>query len=421
MFDSHLTLSKLERVWHWVRWRSVVVGLVWLVAFIAFSCGAGTGERPGIPNAEWTVRAYYAVGLFVLGGLDLGLPVGGPPFARHALWVTYVLAPTLTAGALIDGILRVVNPRRWVLRRLKNHFVIAGCGKLTMQYLSRLRQVHPSRPVVIVDVRSDSPMIKEAREVHGAYVLTGDIVTPGLLQLLQLETAERVLLLTDDDLANLDAATRILAMAPNLAGRIVVHLADMKLEHVVGKTALARGCIIFNTHKLAAKRLVETVLIPHFHTTGPKDTVVIAGFGRFGQTVLDELQRRAAGDFQRVVMVDLECARKSRGFGERIGYLPGYAHKTLEGDLRDPEVWSTLAATIDAREERPVFVLCCDDDRVNLNTAVWLASKYTEALVVARHFKSSSFIAEVSTEARFVPCCEAEVLVESIPMSWLAP
>jgi len=420
MFDPHLALSKLERAWHFFRWRTIVVALVWLTAFLAFTAGAGTTERPGIPEADWTVRAYYAVGMFVLGGLDLGLPKGGPDLARHALWVAYVVAPIITAGALIDSILRAVNPRRWVLRRLKDHFVIAGCGKLTMQYLTRLRQVHPLRPVVIVEKLADSAMIKEAREVHGAYVLTGDIVTPALLELLQLDVAARVMLLTDDDLANLDAATRILALAPSLRGKVVVHLTDLQLRHVVAKTSLSQACVFFNTHQIAAARLVEKVLLPHFETTGPQDSVVLAGFGRFGQTVLDELQRHAIGTFQRVVMVDLECDRKSRSFGERVGYLGGYAREAREGDLRDPALWATLEATFAEHGECPVFVLGSGDDRVNLNTALWLARKYADALVVVRHFKPSTFIAEVAEEARFVPCCEAEVLVESIPREWLA-
>ncbi len=421
MLDPHVVLSKVVPVWRWIRWRSVVVGLVWLLAFLAFSFGAETSQRAGIPSAAWFVRAYYAVGLFVLGGLDLGLPEGGPAFWRRALWVAFVLAPTITAGALIDGILQAINPQRWALRRMKHHFVIAGCGKLTLHYLKRLREIHPLRPVLIVELESDSPSIKEAREVYGAYVLSGNIASRALLELLQLDTAERVVLLTDDDLANLNAASQILALAPSLAGRLIVHLSDLQLRHAVTTTSLALACEVFNTHQLAAERLVARTLGPHFEATGSQDTVVIAGFGRFGQTVLDALQRHALGRFERVILVDLEIQRKANAFGARVGYAPDYERSSILGDLRDPALWATLEERIGQSAEAPVFVLASSDDKANLKTALWLGQKYANALVVVRHFQASSFIAEVATEARFVPCCEAEVLIESFPVSWLAP
>ena len=43
-------------------------------------------------------RLYYVLGLFVLGGLDLGTPMGGPAFGRVLLWFAYFGAPLITAS-----------------------------------------------------------------------------------------------------------------------------------------------------------------------------------------------------------------------------------------------------------------------------------------------------------------------------------
>ncbi len=419
MPDLHATLAAVDKVWRWFRWRTVLVAVVWAMGFAGFTLGVGTTLIPGVPQADWRVHAYYAACLFTLGGDNIGFPTGGPPLARAMMWFVYAFAPIITVGTLIDGLVRVVNPRQWALRRLRNHFVIAGCGKLTMQYLARLRQRHPSRPVVIIETRPDSPYIKEAREVYGAYVLTGDIVSLPLLELLQLGKAARVLLLTDDDFANLDAATKILALAPAIGGRVVAHLSDLHLLRVVSETPLAGRCELFNTHQIAAEYLVKSKLLEHFNATEPLDTVVLAGFGRFGQTVLDELQTLAGGRFDRVVLVDLECARKVMSFEEHVGFSGDYQRHVVDGDLRDPELWRGLGERYELHAGAPVFVLGSGDDGVNLHTALWLAKKYPEAMVVTRSFRPSSFADEVSRDVGFELFCVADLLVHSIPDGWL--
>ncbi|NQY64031.1 MAG: hypothetical protein HRT38_09930 [Alteromonadaceae bacterium] len=61
----------------------------------------------------------------------------------------------------------------------------------------------------------------------------------------------------------------------------------------MAQSHVAQKCINFNSYQLAASALVKQHLICHFLKTKPKDVVVIAGFGLFGQTILEELQRNA--------------------------------------------------------------------------------------------------------------------------------
>jgi hypothetical protein len=56
---------------------------------------------------------------------------------------------------------------------------------------------------------------------------------------------------------------------------------------------VAKQCINFNAYQLAASALVQQHLFSHYVQIVPKDVVEIAGFGLFGQTILEELQHYA--------------------------------------------------------------------------------------------------------------------------------
>ena len=77
---------KWRRAWVWLRWRALLLLIAFLCGFVAFQFGVDVTDRPGIPSTGLLTKVYYTVGLFVLGGLDLGTPVGGPEAARWLLW-----------------------------------------------------------------------------------------------------------------------------------------------------------------------------------------------------------------------------------------------------------------------------------------------------------------------------------------------
>ena len=65
-------------------WRWVAVALIFVLGLVAFANGVGLTERPMSPSATLE-QIYYILGLFVVGGLDLGMPVGGPMWANITL------------------------------------------------------------------------------------------------------------------------------------------------------------------------------------------------------------------------------------------------------------------------------------------------------------------------------------------------
>lgn len=398
-----------------LRWRLALPALAFVCGLYGLLMGVGVTERPGITDASIVAKIYYTLGLFIFGGMDLGVPTGGSIFARGMLWTAYFLAPAITASAVIEATLRLIAPEHRWMRRLRGHVVVAGAGRLTSLYLSRLRASEGDAQIVMV-TPPDAPPIELPPQMR-VRTVRGDIRSDALLEMLHIDRARRVLLLTDDDFTNLDAAQKIISRAPGLANDVIVHVSDLRFLRSMAGTRLARRCTTFNGHQIAAEHMVQGHVLAHFQRTEPRDLVILAGFGRFGETILAELQQRAAGCFGHVIIIDVEAERRAMVFDEQIGF-GDYERKIINGDLRDPALWHSLADEIDKVGGEPVFVLGSGVDRTNLRTALWLAGKYPKALVVARSEARWSFAEEVSRESGIATFSVAELVADSLPQAW---
>jgi hypothetical protein len=127
-------------------------------------------------------------------------------------------------------------------QRISNHIVVSGSDELTITYLKQLRLVQAKVP-----------------------------------------------LLGKDNFQNYEAAHTILQFQPSLKGKIVIHCNSIRFMRFMADSEVAKQCINFNAYQLAASALVQQHLLLHYVQTVPKDVVVIAGLGLFGQTILEEL------------------------------------------------------------------------------------------------------------------------------------
>lgn len=407
--------------WPWFRGRTILLAATIALGLIGFLSGVSVTERPGVVHAGLLVKVYYTLGLFLFGGMDLGTPEAGPWFGRASLWIAYFVAPMITASAVIEAVLRMVGADAFLLSRLKGHIVVAGCGRLTQLYLERLRQTQPTIGVVVVGTPAEAHAFANLRELYRAQVVEGDITSEALLRRLRLEHAARVLLLTDDDFTNLDAGARIHHLVPSVDAHVVVHVSDLRFLRSMAKTGLARRCQVFNGHQLAAAHLVQVHLLEHFERTEPCDVVVLAGFGRFGQSVLDELQKRAEGAFDRVIIVDLEATQRTSIFAEQVGFGSGYRREIIDGDLRDPEAWAQVERALTLSKAAPVFVVGSGDDRTDLRIGMRVASRFSRALVIARSDRQWSFAEDFSRESGLHVFSVARLVAESMPEPWFGP
>ena len=67
-------------------WRAAGALFFFFGALAGFESGVSVTERPGVAEAGLLTQAYYSLSLFVVGGIDLGTPYGGPLFGRVLVW-----------------------------------------------------------------------------------------------------------------------------------------------------------------------------------------------------------------------------------------------------------------------------------------------------------------------------------------------
>ena len=378
----------------WI-WRGGALALTLALGVAAFRTGVQVSERD-LSACGWLGHVYYAAGLFVLGGLDLGTPVGGPPWARSLLWVVYFLAPLITTSAVVEGVLRLARPNWTSWFRLRNHFVVVGAGRVGLLFLEALGRRR--RPFVLVDPKQPGALALELRKRFGTIWIDADIRKRGTLISLRLQHATGVALMTGDDLVNLEAAAKIHQQQPSLP--VLAHVADLDLRRQL--TALGGKAQTFNAHRLAARFLFDGWLESHLAATELKDTVVIAGFGRFGQTILEELQEHhAATEIREVVVVDHHATRRLRDFRHTLGDHP-LKCMALDGDIADPRTWDAVHERLSAAPVSPPFFLVgTDDDTLNLRVAMALRRREAaESRIVVRCFQATAFTESLSANFR---------------------
>ena len=399
-------------------WRWIAVGLIFALGLTAFANGVALTARPEVTSAPVLERVYYILGLFVVGGLDLGTPVGGPVWAQAILWIAFFGAPLLTASAVVEAVLRVLNPQQWLLRNLHDHVVIFGSGELTISYLRMLRRQNRNCRVVVVDTEFDSIREQELQQKYGVATVLGDLTLGFLRNQLRLQHAKRVLLLGENDFQAFEAATRVLESAPNLKFRVVIHCQNLRFMRTLLQTSLGRHCVIFNRYNMAGVAFVRRDLKEQFASTEGLDNVIIAGFGRFGQSVVEQLRLTQGNELAHVVIIDQDAERRMMVVEEQQQLPSNYERSVMRGDVANPEVWRRVAAKVDLEQPNTVFILGTGSGRDNLRTALWLKQKYPDAHVFARSNGQSRFASSVADEKDITAFSINGLLEEMIPVRW---
>ncbi|MCR9260228.1 MAG: NAD-binding protein [Pseudomonadaceae bacterium] len=402
-----------------INWRWWAAAGLFSLGFIGLLSGTSLSERPDVVESSWLTKAYYALGLFVVGGLDIGTPQGGTWWSRSMLWVAYFGAPFLTASAVIDALIQAMSRDNWHLRRMQNHIIVFGSGALTLSYLRLLRRNGSKQSVIVVDKHFDPVREQELINKFGVTTIVGNLTHDYLLQQMRLHKARRVLLFGDDDFEAFEAATRILAMAPSLAGSLILHCHNLRFMRSLQDTELARSCHTFNTYNLAGSGFVDDYLVGHFHETKSRDVVVIAGFGRFGQSVLEGLQNVADGEIEHVCVIDIDADRRVLVAAEQEKIGEGYKRTVFEGDVSHPVVWEQLAQTVNLGEAEPTVILGTGREQDNLRTALWIKERYPNALVFARTNDISRFASSVGASRDIRNISITQLMEDHIPGHWL--
>ena len=383
----------------WI-WRVALAVFAFGLALYGFRNGVVVSDRPEVLGAGMLTHVYYSLGLFVLGGLDLGVPIDGPGSARIALWFAYFLAPLVTTGVLVESALRLLKPA-WIQgRNLRNHIIVVGVGRLGELFLESLYAVEKNPRVLLVDTQESQRLLAKARNQYGAPYVCADIRNASTLDAVGLDHAKGVALLTGDDLVNLEAAWAVLEAEPAMS--IVAHIDDIRMkremDRLMGDTEGQR-IRTFNMHHMAADRLYDQHLAPRFKATSARDAVVLVGFGRFGQTMLEHLRREASNELERVVVVDRTAKNAVAAFNMQTQEIT-FPVDVVDGDAEDPTVWDQLDALLKNAAHPPVFIFGTDSDSLNFRLAMLLRKRSRSLEIFVRCFHESRFSAQLSKHYR---------------------
>lgn len=400
-------------------WLSAGALLFFFCALAGFEMGVSVTERPELASAGILTKAYYSLSLFVVGGVDLGTPKGGPIIGQAMVWTAYFGAPILAAWGLIGALLRAMAPQSWALKRLRNHVIVVGDADLTISYLRVLREHNRSVPVVVVSTSGDLLTQDEFKQNFGAVVVNGDITHDFFLRQLRIERARKIMLLDNNSMRSYEAASAMLNLIPGISERIIIHCGSLRFMRSMTNTRVANSCESFNTYHLAASGLVRNEMLRRFKETGPKDVVILAGFGRFGQTILEELQRSAIEELDTVLIIDQDAHRRVLVADEQMEFSGAYRRQLFEGDISHPEVWDRMRKAADIEGSNTIFVLGTGREEENLRTALWLRKKYPGAMIIARSSKGSLFATEVGQEHNITSISISQLVEDNIPRSWL--
>ncbi len=400
-------------------WKVVLPPVAFLLAVLAFELG---GVPRGYPEGSPSLLAscYFALSLFVMGGIDLGIPVGPGGFAEGLLWFAYFLCPVITASALIDTFLTFLYRGAWRVRFTRNHIVLAGCGKLALLFLAELRRRNPRMKVVVVDPETSNTSLLVARQRYQARLVCGDITDPEALIHARIDKARRLVALSQNDVANLSClyVGRNL-MPPTGKDRLVGHVSDLALLRTLKRRQLIDGIAAFNSYRIAAKNLVEESLLQKFRASKPPDRLLIVGFGRFGQTILAHLQASFGRELDEVFLIDRLASRNLRVFEEQVGLSAEFKTSVHNGDVRDPALWDEIKARLEGQPGPPPLILLCTEDRAsNLELAIELSSRWPDARVVVRVLHVTDFEANLARENDIEVESVSELLSRSFPEAW---
>lgn len=398
--------------------RVAVVVIVFVSALYGFSQGAGTENYDDVTDDGWLAWVYYTVSLFVLGGIELGAPrQGGAPGTYAALWLAYYLAPVVTTTVIATTIRGLLQEHRLIGFTPSNHVLVIGTGEVVDLYIQAIHAVDPERLIVQV-THSDSAMGTLQQVKPLLMQITGNTSDHEFLQSLWLSEAFRVVVLSTDDLNNLEIAWEINALKPLLP--VVAHVSDLTLLRPAHRmvrskrsTDSYRAPGVFSTHRIASLRMFDEVLEPRLHASeGVAETVVVTGFDHFSQTLVELLLSLGAGEIEKLVIVD-EAATENMFLLQEDVAFSEVPIACVDGNPEHPATWEAVAKTIEGSRSTIAVLATADADK-NFRASMLLHNQPDPPKVYLRCFRHSTFYRVLAAQLDTELLCLEDVLQQAL-------
>jgi hypothetical protein len=109
-------------------------------AVLSFQMGVVVSGNPGLTHAPLGVQLLYACTLFTFGGASLGFPLTGPDLWRDALYVTYFLAPVVSAAAFFELFYVLSRPLLSIDFFVAKQYIVFGYGRVGKASIAAVRK-----------------------------------------------------------------------------------------------------------------------------------------------------------------------------------------------------------------------------------------------------------------------------------------
>ena len=243
-------------------------------------------------------QAFYLTVLATVGGAnpDTTVPVAEQVIQVVVMRAGIAVVPVITA-AVVEA---VVNARlALALGRLRgpihDHVVVVGLGNVGTRVIQQLRDL--GVPVVAVDRTDEARGAQLAREL-GVPLIIGDASRAETLREASIETARSLVVLSTDDVINLEAALHARASRPDL--RVVLRLFDgdfaQRIQRVFDITSSKSVSLLAAPAFVAAiqeREVIGTIPVKR-HVLVVAEIPVPAGSALAGRTVAEAQQRGEA-------------------------------------------------------------------------------------------------------------------------------
>lgn len=246
---------------------------------------------------------YETLRIFIIEA-DVDLPEG--TVLANVIWFFRFLAPALMAWGLLEMLRELgvyIPPIGW-----RNHIIIVGAGKVGTLVVQEIleHKDHRSRKVVLLDTDPKAPGFCELRGRRNVKFQVADATSATGLREALITRATHVFALTDDDITNIEIATAAMKACEDLNDRtppqIFAQVSDTRFSQQISdhfKPIYKQHITFLNVFQAAARQLLEDSLKKNdqgnssLALASENPTMfLIAGFGRFGQALLDELTSR---------------------------------------------------------------------------------------------------------------------------------
>jgi len=271
-------------------WKHILVVVVLITSWTSFLTTGMVDEK-----SSWRVlkALYNSIVLFLVGGLDIGFPTGGPQAVVIALWICYFLAPLLTLSFVYqivqEKILSHLSPR------LKGHTIICGLGRNGKLIYQLVKKYSPkNHKIVLIEQNPQNPYSELLEKDPATWWLKNDFTKLPVLLKAKVDRASRIFITTNMDLANLNTMVEIQGLEHKRKDfTLFCHLGDLGLHANLGATILKEKRFahlkLFNGYHCVTKRLYENRVLKEGYLSSAGNLFVILGFGQFGKMLYTHL------------------------------------------------------------------------------------------------------------------------------------